>query len=307
MRRTHATHDNHDMSHVMARLPYLPPVSIPPKGRGLFHLELRHFEHVASRSEHGTDTGPWYFMVLECFGNVWQCNYVVFFVKLHVGILSSLVLHAFMAMACVCYRLSAYLVAGAFTPSQSETQCRHLGPASSCTHFTLTQYACSVCKPSSALSCFWKASYAYVQAFASPILTFSKEGIFRGVNVWTVAFCISPVQVCCRDLAAFQKNTKVDVGHPTLSSFDWCWWLKFAEPVFSLTGQHITGAPHPHNYWYHPYRIWMYLTAFGVFRRQPWKELSCKLQTALAQAQQEHGFCVKHGKTWCLWITQFFV
>ena len=181
MRRTHATHDNHDMSHVMARLPYLPPVSIPPKGRGLFHLELRHFEHVASRSEHGTDTGPWYFMVLECFGNVWQCNYVVFFVKLYVGILSSLVLHAFMAMACVCYRLSAYLVAGAFTPSQSETQCRHLGPASSCTHFTLTQYACSVCKPSSALSCFWKASYAYVQAFASPILTFSKEGIFRGI------------------------------------------------------------------------------------------------------------------------------
>ena len=38
-----------------------------------------------------------------------------------------------------------------------------------------------------------------------------------------------------------------------------------------------------------------YLTAFGVFRRPPWKELSCKLQTALAQAQQEHGFCVKHG------------
>ena len=38
-----------------------------------------------------------------------------------------------------------------------------------------------------------------------------------------------------------------------------------------------------------------YLTAFGVFRRPPWKELSCKLQTALAQAQQEHGFCVKHA------------
>jgi len=32
-----------------------------------------------------------------------------------------------------------------------------------------------------------------------------------------------------------------------------------------------------------------------VFRRPPWKELSCKLQTALAQAQQEHGFCVKHA------------
>ena len=30
------------------------------------------------------------------------------------------------------------------------------------------------------------------------------------------------------------------------------------------------------------------LTAFGVFRRPPWKELSCKPQTALAQAQQEH-------------------
>ena len=38
-----------------------------------------------------------------------------------------------------------------------------------------------------------------------------------------------------------------------------------------------------------------YLTAFGVFRRPPWKGLSGKAQTALAQAQQEHGFCVKHG------------
>ena len=27
----------------------------------------------------------------------------------------------------------------------------------------------------------------------------------------------------------------------------------------------------------------------------PWKELSCRLQAALAQAQQEHGICVKHG------------
>ena len=34
-----------------------------------------------------------------------------------------------------------------------------------------------------------------------------------------------------------------------------------------------------------------YLTAFGVFRRPPWKGLSCKLQAALAEAQQEHGFC----------------
>jgi hypothetical protein len=35
-----------------------------------------------------------------------------------------------------------------------------------------------------------------------------------------------------------------------------------------------------------------YLTAFGVFRRPPWKELSCKPQTALAQAQQvKHGVC----------------
>ena len=44
----------------------------------------------------------------------------------------------------------------------------------------------------------------------------------------------------------------------------------------------------------------VYLTAFGVFRRPPWKELSCKMQTALAEAQQEHGFCVKHGvcKEW---------
>ena len=32
------------------------------------------------------------------------------------------------------------------------------------------------------------------------------------------------------------------------------------------------------------------LTACGVFHRPPWKELSCKAQTALAQAQQEHGF-----------------
>jgi hypothetical protein len=39
----------------------------------------------------------------------------------------------------------------------------------------------------------------------------------------------------------------------------------------------------------------MYLTAFGVFRRPPRKELSCKPQTALAQAQQEHCLCVKHG------------
>jgi hypothetical protein len=30
-----------------------------------------------------------------------------------------------------------------------------------------------------------------------------------------------------------------------------------------------------------------------VFHPPPWKELSCKPQTALAQAQQEHGFCVK--------------
>jgi hypothetical protein len=42
-------------------------------------------------------------------------------------------------------------------------------------------------------------------------------------------------------------------------------------------------------------QIYFYLTAFGVFRWPPWKELSCKLQTALAQAQQEHGSCVKHG------------
>ena len=46
----------------------------------------------------------------------------------------------------------------------------------------------------------------------------------------------------------------------------------------------------------------IYLTAFGVFRRPPWKELSSRLQTALAQAQQEHVFLCK---TWCLWITQF--
>ena len=38
--------------------------------------------------------------------------------------------------------------------------------------------------------------------------------------------------------------------------------------------------------------IYIYLTAFGVFRRAPWKELSCKPQSALAQAQQEHCFCV---------------
>ena len=34
---------------------------------------------------------------------------------------------------------------------------------------------------------------------------------------------------------------------------------------------------------------WIYLTAFGVFRRPPWKGLSCKLQAAPAEAQQEHG------------------
>ena len=39
----------------------------------------------------------------------------------------------------------------------------------------------------------------------------------------------------------------------------------------------------------------IYITAFGVVRRPPWKELSCKLKTALAQAQQEHGFSVKRG------------
>ena len=51
----------------------------------------------------------------------------------------------------------------------------------------------------------------------------------------------------------------------------------------------------------------IYLTAFGVFRRPPWKELSCKMQTALAEAQQEHGFCVKHGvcKEW-FWVQQSF-
>ena len=43
------------------------------------------------------------------------------------------------------------------------------------------------------------------------------------------------------------------------------------------------------------HRMVAYLTAFGVFRRPPWKELSCRLQTVFARAQQEHGFCVKHG------------
>ena len=52
-----------------------------------------------------------------------------------------------------------------------------------------------------------------------------------------------------------------------------------------------------------------YLTAFGVFRRPPWKQLSYRLQTALAQAQQEHGVCVKHCV--CGWhsfcVKQLFV
>ena len=63
---------------------------------------------------------------------------------------------------------------------------------------------------------------------------------------------------------------------------------------------------------YYIYIIYIYiicicLTAFGVFRWPPWKELSCKLQTALAQAQQEHGFCVKHCVCGCFCVKQLFV
>ena len=50
---------------------------------------------------------------------------------------------------------------------------------------------------------------------------------------------------------------------------------------------------------------WSNLAAFGVVRRPPWKWLSSKPQTALAQAQQEHGFCVKHSVCMCLCITRF--
>ena len=248
MRRTHAAHDNHDMSHVMARLPYLPPVSIPPKGRGLFHLELCHFEHVASRSEHGTDTGPWYFMVLECFGNVWQCNYVVFFVKLHVGILSSLVLHAFMAMACVCYRLSAYLVAGAFTPSQSETQCRHLGPASSCTHFTLTQYACSVCKPSSlvtsALSCFWKASTPMFRLSPHPSSPFPKREYLEG-SMFGQLLSVFPQFKCAVVTLLLSKRTlkltwATQLCHPLTGAGDWSLLSLFFLWLASTSQVHLT-------------------------------------------------------------------
>ena len=46
------------------------------------------------------------------------------------------------------------------------------------------------------------------------------------------------------------------------------------------------------------HHFWKKLTAFGVFRRPPWKELSCKPQTALAQAQQEGFLCI----TLCLCI-----
>ena len=42
--------------------------------------------------------------------------------------------------------------------------------------------------------------------------------------------------------------------------------------------------------------IYIYLTAFGVFRRPPWKGLSCKLQAAPAEAQQEHGLNKKKKK-----------
>ena len=40
----------------------------------------------------------------------------------------------------------------------------------------------------------------------------------------------------------------------------------------------------------------------GVFRRAPWKELSCKPQTMLAQA---HGCCVNYIKLSCLCRAQF--
>ena len=38
-----------------------------------------------------------------------------------------------------------------------------------------------------------------------------------------------------------------------------------------------------------------YLTAFGGFCRPPWEGLFCKPEKTLAQAQQEHSFCVRHG------------
>jgi len=37
-----------------------------------------------------------------------------------------------------------------------------------------------------------------------------------------------------------------------------------------------------------------------VFCRPPWKELSCKPQTAPAQAKQEHASGVKHGDGVCV-------
>ena len=48
--------------------------------------------------------------------------------------------------------------------------------------------------------------------------------------------------------------------------------------------------------------MYIYLAAFGVFPRPPWKELlvSCKPQTALAQAQQEHLMLCKHRSAFFL-------
>ena len=75
-------------------------------------------------------------------------------------------------------------------------------------------------------------------------------------------------------------------------------------PLTSINYKILTGIWGPHlvlymynfKYTYIYIHIHIqYLNAFGVFLRPPWKELSCKPQKALAQAQQEQFFCVKHG------------
>ena len=77
--------------------------------------------------------------------------------------------------------------------------------------------------------------------------------------------------------------------------------------LFNIDDREIVGVCiYIYNYIY-IYIYYIFNRRNGVFRWPPWKELSCKLQTALAQAQQEHGFCVEHCVCGCFCVKQLFV
>lgn len=257
---------------------HMPPVTIIRRVmQGMFAL-LAPRQHPPKRSwpfsfgamsfwARGKQESAWYPhrpVIFHGFGMFWHCLMLCSLSSL-ILILSSLVLNAFMAMACVCCRLSAYLVAGAFIPSQSEAQCRHLGP------FIILNplHVDALCMLSMQNYASNLLLYPVSERLRTPVFRLSpyqssfvpKRGYLEGwwgVNIWTCAsnlFFVFPRFKCAIWTVLLSKRTlKSDVGPPTLSSFDW--WLKFAEPVFVDWPAHHHRCTLPR---YHPYSIWMCL------------------------------------------------